>query len=145
MRIYIGSDHRGFKLKASITQFLEKMGHSVFDVGNNEYDPKDDYPDFGRKVALSVRRNKGSHGVALCGSGAGICIAANKVKGIRAVLAFEIRTVRAARRDDNVNVLCLGSDFVSEKMAKKIVSEWLKAPFRKVERYRRRVKQLDRM
>lgn len=143
MNIYIGADHRGHSLKISLKKFLEKSGHDVFDVGNPKFDLKDDYSDFGLKVAKKVARDKNSKGIAMCASGVGVCIAANRVRGIRAVLAHDILLACASRKDDDTNVLCLGSDFVIFDQAKKIISAWLSTSFEKIPRRVRRIKKLD--
>ena len=132
MNIYIGADHRGYSLKASLKKFLEKNGHDIFDVGNLRFDPKDDYPDFAKKVAKKVAQDKNSKGIVMCASGAGVCIVANRVRGIRAVLAHDILLARSSRKDDDTNVLCIGSDFVRFTQAKKIISAWLNTPFEKI-------------
>ena len=145
MNIYIGADHRGHSLKASLKKFLEKSGHDVFDVGNIAFDPKDNYPDFAKKVAKKVAQNKNSRGITICASGAGVCIAANRMKGIRAVLGHDTLLARASRKDDDTNVLCIGSDFVTLQQAKKVISAWLNTPFEKIPRRVRRIKRLDSM
>lgn len=143
MRIYIGSDHRGFRLKATLLGFLQKKSYRVFDVGNSNYDTQDDYPDFGKKVALAVKKNPSSRGIAICGSGAGMCIAANRIRGIRAVLALDTKIAMASRRDDDTNVLCLSSDFTTPAKAKRIALAWLHAEFSSSKKHIRRVKKLD--
>jgi ribose 5-phosphate isomerase B len=143
MKIFIGADHRGFELKKILLVFLEKKGLEVFDVGNRVLDKSDDYPDFGRKVGKAVSKSKGSAGIAICGSGAGICMAANKVKGVRAVLAFDEKIAKASRQDDDSNVLCLGSDFVGANKVEAIVETFLKTSFKKIDRYKRRVRKLN--
>jgi len=145
MKIYIGSDHKGYSLKSALIKHLKVQGFHVFDVGNKKYSPKDDYPDFGKSVAKKVVSDKTSFGIAICGSGAGICMAANKTKGARAVVALEQKTARVSRKDDDANILCLGADFLTEKKAKKIVGTWLETPFRKIDRYKRRINKLNNM
>lgn len=144
MNIYIGADHRAHSLKIVIKKFLEKIGYDVFDVGNLVFDPKDDYPDFAKKVAKKVAQDKNSKGIAMCANGAGACIAANRVRGVRAVLAHDAALARVSRKDDDANVLCIGSDFVTFARAKKIISTWLNTPFEKIPRRVRRIRKLDR-
>ena len=144
MKIYIGADHRGFYLKEMLKKFLKKLGHEVFDIGNLRYDEKDDYPDFGKKVAMQVVRNHASRGIVICGSGAGVCIAANRIRKARAVLTHDIRIARLSRKDDDTNILCLGTDFLEPTQAKKIVQEWLLASFEKIPKRVRRIRKLDR-
>lgn len=145
MKIYIGADHRGFSLKEKLKPYLEKNGYDVFDMGAAELNEKDDYPDFAKKVSENVVKDKESMGILLCGSGAGVTIAANRTRGIRAVLAHDTKILRAARADDDVNILCLGADFLSEDEAKKIIETFLKTPFGGKERHRKRIRKLDKL
>lgn len=145
MKIFIGSDHRGFDLKEQLKLSLKRRGFTVEDVGNFFYDPYDDYPDFAQKVGQLVSRRRKSFGVVICGSGVGVCIAANKVRGVRAVLAFSDEVAKVSRRDENTNVLCLGADFISPQKALRIIQRWLKTPFSNQIRHRRRVRKLNRI
>lgn len=142
--VYIGADHAGFALKEVLEKFLQEKGYSVFDCGNEAFFEKDDYPDFSVGVAQRVVRNPGSFGIVLCGSGAGVCIAANKVFGIRAALAWDECSARAARADDDSNVLCLGARFLSVEAAKKIVLMWLETAFEGEDRFVRRIEKITR-
>src|SRR3989344_9563996 len=101
MKIYIGADHRGFELKEQLKNWLEQMGHHVEDCGAHEHALRDDYVDFAAEVGRKVTSEQGSRGVVICGSGAGVDITANKIKGVRCVLGFNIEQIRAARNDDN--------------------------------------------
>lgn len=107
MHIYLGYDHNGFAIRDAILAHLKKRGHEVQDMGNQEYTPGDDYPEFAEKVALGIQHNPGSTGILICGSGIGICIAANKFKGIRAALVTNGNQAFYAKNDDDANVLCL--------------------------------------
>ena len=118
--IIIGADHAGFKLKEHIKKFLEKKGYSYVDMGAYKYNKDDDYPDFAKKVAVQVVKEK-AKGILICGSGIGVCIAANKVKKIRAVLAHNIRSAKASRIDGNTNILCLGGRVTKKDLAHKII------------------------
>ena len=91
MKIFIGSDHGGYKLKKQILSFLYKLGYYVADLGNKNYEPDDDYPIYAKEVAKTVAKTKDSIGILICGSGQGVCIVANKVRGIRAALAEHIK------------------------------------------------------
>lgn len=151
--LYIGSDHRGFKLKEALKIFLKDRGEEVFDLGNDHYDENDDYPDFASLVAEKVsatsaelrgldadqRRNKEVRGILLCGSGVGVDIVANKLKGIRSALIFDSKQAYLSRNDDDANVLSLAADFLTEDQAKKILEVWLTAPFSGIEKYKRRL------
>lgn len=145
MTIYIGSDHRGFWLKSKLVEFLRNNGFDAKDVGNFEYDQKDDYPDIAKKSVKFILKNKNSRGILICGSGAGVCIAANRLRKIRAVETHDSRIAKASRRDDDTNILCLGADFIEEKEAQKVVLDWLGEKFEKTERRVRRIKKLDKI
>jgi len=141
-KVYIGSDHAGFNLKEYLKLFLTKSGYEVLDIGNENYEPGDDYPDYSLKVAEKVR-DTGYPGILLCGSGVGACIVANKVKEIRAVNAADVAIARQSRDHINTNVLCLGQNYISADLAKKIVRTWLNTAFSNEERHQRRVKKID--
>ena len=143
MKIYIGADHRGFELKKELKKFLIEKGYEVEDVGAFKYDKDDDYPDFARQVAERVAGDpEHSRGVLLCGSGTGMDAAANKVKGIRATLASSAQIARAARNDDDVNVISLPADFLKSQEAEEIAEIFLKTPFEAVERRVRRLQKI---
>lgn len=140
--VYIGSDHRGFNLKNKIIEDLRSKEWIVTDV-NPKYDPDDDYPDVAIDLGEKVIKNNGL-GVAICGSGAGICVAVNKVKGIRGALATTPRQARKIKEDDDINVLCLAADFVGEDENIEIVEEFLKAVFAPEERFIRRLQKIKK-
>lgn len=138
--IYLAADHRGFSLKEKIKSWLSTREIAFEDLGADSLDPADDYPDYGAKVAQKVAQNPAENrGILICGSGAGICVVANKFKGIRAALATSPEMARAARNDDDINVLCLASDFIPESAALAITEAFLGTPFGNEERYRRRI------
>ena len=141
-KIYIGSDHAGFNLKKYLKLYLTKSGYEVLDLGNENYEPGDDYPDYSLMVAEKVR-DTGCPGIFLCGSGVGACIMANKVKGIRAVNAADVPIARQSREHINTNMLCLGQNYISADLAKKIVRTWLNTSFSTEERHQRRVAKID--
>lgn len=144
MIIYIGADHRGFKLKEKLSIFLKGKGYPVFDVGASSYDQADDYPDFAELVAKKVSETpEDGAGILICGSGAGVCVVANKFKSVRAAMAISAEQARAARSDDHINVLCLASDFISEEDAEKITVAWLETSFSEEERHLRRIKKIS--
>lgn len=128
MRIAIGSDHGGFDLKSILTEYLTAQGHEVVDSGCDNKDSTD-YPDYGFAVGEAVMRGEVERGIAVCTSGIGICIAANKVSGIRAALCDSVLLAKLSRAHNDANVLCLGSSVVDETRAKAIVSAWLVTPF----------------
>ena len=142
--IYIGSDHAGLKLKETIKKYLEGIGYTYEDLGNAKYQPDDDYPDYGYKVAKKVSRTN-SKGVLFCGSSHGVCIVANKVKGIRAVTVHTIRDALRTREHNDANVLCLSGWNTSEDKAKNIVKVWLTTPFSNAPRHKRRVDKIRKI
>lgn len=143
--IYLGSDHAGFQLKERIKNMLEHEGYSVHDEGNTAYDQADDFPDFAAKVGRNVARGRTARGILFCSNGVGMCIAANKVPGIRAVLAHDKDMIQEAVTDNDVNVLCLGQDKVSMKEGEELVRTFLNAKFAGEERYVRRIGKLKEL
>lgn len=141
--ILIASDHGGFLRKDALRRYIESLGFVVHDLGAERYNEKDDYPDYAFAVAAEVSSKKHTRGVLLCGSGQGMCIAANRTKGIRAVSAWNIASAHASRNDDDANILCLGERLISLKQSKDIVKEWLETPFAKEARFKRRIKKID--
>ena len=143
MIIYIGADHRGFKLKEVLKQFLKEGGYTVSDMGNTQYFEGDDYPDFARLVAQKVSADAlNARGILICGSGVGVDVVANKFPNIRSALGFSPDQVVEARSDDDVNILSLAPDFLEEDEAKKSVSVWLQTPFDGDERDKRRIEKI---
>ncbi len=145
MNIAIGADHRGFALKVELMAALAAEGHAVEDVGASAIDPADDYPDYAYPVALLVSSGEAERGILACGSGTGMAIAANKVAGIRAVEGSSEAHVRAARCDDDVNVLALSADELSPGDALAIARAFLAEPFKGGERYERRLDEIAEM
>jgi ribose 5-phosphate isomerase B len=143
--LFIGADHRGFRLKEKLKLFLEEQGIEFQDLGNHKLEPKDDYPDFAARVAEKVSQNPQDRGVLLCGSGAGAAITADKFPNIRAALGFDPRQVKMARSDDDVNVLALAADFVSGPQAKEILKVFLETPFSYQERHQRRLEKIKQI
>lgn len=144
MKVYIGSDHAGWRLKEQLKKYLTAIGVEFEDLGNTKLDPKDDYPDYAEKVAQRVAKEK-ERGILICDSGVGVAIVANKVKGIRAVNAQSEKVARRSREDDDTNVLCLGQDYVSPALAKKIMTAWLRTLFSTAPRHQRRVDKIKRI
>jgi ribose 5-phosphate isomerase B len=141
--LYIGADHAGFHLKERIKEYLVSAGISFNDLGNLVYDSADDYPDFAFKVAKKVGLKKDARGILFCGSAFGVAIAANKVKGIRAVPVHSVREAEFSRLHNDANILCLSGWHLSFGIAKKIVSAWLKAKFSRASRHVRRLKKIE--
>ncbi len=147
MKIFIGADHRGFHLKNDLVNFLRQAGYEVIDVNGKELDPEDDYPKFAGQVCsqLLASDDADARGILLCGSGQGICMAANRFKGIRAALGYNEKAAQLARNDDDSNVLCLPADILFKEKAFKVAEAWLKTPFAAATRYIRRIKEMDEL
>jgi len=128
VRIALGCDHRGLNLKQAIISFITKTEHSYEDFGGYDTTPVD-YPDIAQKVAEAVARGEFDCGILVCSSGIGMCIAANKVKGIRAAVCHNMFTVRRARQHNDANILCLGAEVVGEDSVKEIVQTFLDTGF----------------
>lgn len=128
MKIGIGNDHSALELKAEIIEFLENKGHEVVDYGTNSTESCD-YPVYGEKVAHAVVNQEVDQGILICGTGLGISLAANKVKGIRAAVCSEPFTARMARQHNNCNILAFGARVVGGELAKMIVETWLNTEF----------------
>ncbi|MCS6789077.1 MAG: RpiB/LacA/LacB family sugar-phosphate isomerase [Patescibacteria group bacterium] len=146
MTIYLGADHRGFKLKEKIKIWLKEIGYDVFDCGAENLNSEDDYPDFAKLVVKNVLRNiETSRGILFCGSGVGVCMAANRFKRIRAGLAINSDQVFEARKNDDINILCIAADFILEDEAQKIIKVFLITPFEHKEKHFRRIEKLDQL
>ena len=142
MRVYLGSDHAGFELKASLAKHLGKAGHDVVDVGPAVYDAEDDYPAFCVEAARRVVADPGSLGVVIGGSGNGEQIAANKVPGCRAALGYNTETAALARQHNDAQVLGIGARMHTAEEAAAIVDAFLATEFSGQERHARRIQQL---
>jgi ribose 5-phosphate isomerase B len=145
MVIYLGSDHRGFKLKESMSAFLKGKGYEAVDLGNTVYDESDDYTDFAKLVAQKISLTPGDQGIRFCGSGAGVDMAANKFRKVRSVLAISSDQVYQARHDDDANILSIAANFTGEEDAKKIISTFVETPFGKEERHQRRLDKITQI
>jgi RpiB/LacA/LacB family sugar-phosphate isomerase len=142
MRVAIGTDHAGFALKEQLAARLELAGHTVLDVGAYDAEPSD-YPDSAAAVARAVAAGEAERGIALCGSGAGASIAADKITGIRAATVHDVYTAHQAVEHDGMNVLALGARVVGSELAWEIVEAFLGATFSGEERHVRRVGKVD--
>lgn len=139
MRVYLGSDHAGFELKADLVGRLREQGHDVHDVGPARLDPADDYPPYCLNTAARTVADPGSLGVVIGGSGNGEQISANKVPGIRAALAWSPETARLARQHNDANVLAIGARMHTADEAWQIVSPFVATAFSGEERHARRI------
>ncbi|QGS51496.1 ribose 5-phosphate isomerase B [Spiroplasma tabanidicola] len=141
MKIYIGNDHTAVEMKNSIVNYLLENGYEVENLGVDTSDPSD-YPDLGHNVANKVANDKYSKGIIICGTGIGISIAANKVKGIRAALCYEIETTKMARKHNDANILALGARIIANQKAILLVEEFLKTDF-EGGRHQNRINKID--
>ena len=140
MVIYFGADHRGFSLKENLKASLKDQGYEVVDCGAAAYDEADDFPDFAAAVARNISSDpERGRGILVCGSGGGVTVAANKFRHVRACVGFATDQVFDMRHDEDLNVLCLASDYVNEIEAQKLVRVFLETPFDKEERFLRRL------
>jgi len=139
MRIYIASDHGGYQLKEELKGYLKDKGYQVEDLGNTKFDPEDDYPDFVFPLASRVAQGEQGLGIVIGRSGNGETMAANKVKGVRAVVCLNEKMAQKARLDNDANVLSLGADYINTETAKKIVDAFLTTLFSGEERHKRRL------
>lgn len=147
MKIYMGADHNGFELKAKLTEELTRAGYTVVDEGDRQLKPDDDFPQFAERVVRAIQGSddKDARGILICGSGQGMCIAANRFKGIRASLVWDVTEAHASRNDDDSNVLCLPARYIQSGEALKIAEAWLAAPFAGAQRFKRRISELDQL
>lgn len=147
MHLGIAADHGGFDLKRQLVATLEGSGYDILDFGAHKLVTDDDYPDFVIPLAKAVAQGKVDRGVAICGSGVGACIAANKVPGVRAALITDSFSAHQGVEDDDMNVICLGGRVTGYALAWELIQTFLKAHFKGTERFRRRldkVKELEK-
>jgi len=142
MRLGIAADHGGFDLKEKIVAQLKAQGHEVLDFGALQFSPEDDYPDFVVPMAKAVARGEVDRGLAICGSGVGACVAANKVPGVRAALITDIFSAHQGVEDDDMNVSCLGGRVMGFALAWDLAQTFLQARFKGAERFQRRLNKL---
>ena len=142
MRVGIAADHGGFELKVQLIAALEAAGYEVADFGAHELVSGDDYPDFVVPLARAVVRGEVTRGLAICGSGVGACVVANKVPGVRAGLIADYFSAHQGVEDDDMNVMCLGGRVIGQSLAWELVQAFLNARFKGAERFRRRIEQI---
>jgi ribose 5-phosphate isomerase B len=141
MRVIIASDHAGLRLKERVKRYLKRKKIEYEDLGTDSFTSVD-YPDYALKVAEKVVKNKNTRGILVCGTGTGMTIAANKVKGIRAVAAYDAYSAKMSRIDNDTNVLGLRGRFFPYEKIKKIITVWLDTPFSGEKRHKRRIKKI---
>jgi len=142
--VFIGSDHAGFKVKEQLHKHLKDAGYDATDLGTFTEDPCD-YPDIAREVSEKVREHEGSLGILMCGTGIGISMAANKMRGIRAGLATDENMAEMARKHNNANILCMGARISTPEMIVKMADKFLTTTFDTEERHVRRVRKIDEL
>ena len=150
MKIFLGSDHNGFRLKEDVFNYLKKRGYEVFDVGDNELDPDDDFPQFAQAAAVRVLGEdikNDPRAILICGGGQGMCMAANRFRGIRASVIWDRYEAKMTRNDNDSNVMCLPARILEydESAWKGIVETWLNTPYANAPRFNRRNTQLDEL
>lgn len=142
MRLGIATDHGGFELKQMLATRLRAAGHEVVDFGAHQFSPDDDYPDFVIPMGQAVAAGKVDRGIAVCGSGVGATVAANKVKGVRACLIEDHFSARQGVEDDNMNMICLGGRIQGPEVAWDLIQAFLQAEFSKAPRHERRLRKV---
>jgi ribose 5-phosphate isomerase B len=145
MKIYIGADHRGFELKENLKQWMLQSNLEFEDMGASSLNPLDDFADYAKAVAEKVAADKESRGIVICGSGVGVDVTANKIKGILCGLGFSPEQVLSATQHDHINVLALPAAHINQQQAETIVSTFLKTPYAQDEKYLRRVKKIRQL
>jgi len=142
MKISLGTDHAGFEVKNNIINFLKSLGHEVIDCGTFSKDSCD-YPDFAKEVAMNIINGKSDKGVLICGTGIGMAIAANKIKGIRAGVCWNVETARLISLHNNANIICLGARFLYIEEMFDMIKMYLETKFE--ERHSRRILKISEM
>jgi ribose 5-phosphate isomerase B len=128
MKIAVGTDHRGYALRARVVELIQRLGHEVEDLGAFSEEAVD-YPDIAARVSRKVSRGEVDRGILICGTGLGMCIAANKFPGVRAAPCHDDLTAEMSRRHNDSNVLCLSADLLGERLIDRMIELWLSAPF----------------
>ncbi len=141
-RIALAADHAGFELKEKIAAHLQGAGFEVMDLGTGDEEPVD-YPDFALAIGEALREGRAERGILICGSGVGACVAANKMKGIRAGLCHDTYSARQGVEHDDINVLCLGARVIGEELARELILTFLAARFTGEERHLRRLAKVN--
>lgn len=147
MKIFLGSDHKGFHLKEKIFAYLSKRGYDVEDVGDGELDKDDDFPEFAQRAAIKVLGEDDGRAILLCGGAQGMAMAANRFRGIRASVIWDEKEAEITRNDNDSNVLCLPARLLEDDTQEwqAILDSWLTTPFAGAARYIRRNRQLDEL
>ena len=142
VKVAVGFDHRGVKLRERVLQDLSALGHEAVDVGTDRPEPRIDYPDKARELAERILSGEAERGVLVCGSGVGASVAANKLPGIRAAICHDIYSAHQGVEHDDMNILCLGSEVIGPELAADLIKAFLGATFDGGERYVRRLEKI---
>jgi ribose 5-phosphate isomerase B len=143
VKLVIASDHAGFPLKEEVRAYLAKQEHEIIDLGAYQIEPLDDYPDYAERVGEAIKRGEAKRGILICGSGVGVCVAANKIPGIRAGMCHDTYSAHQGVEHDDMNVIVLGARIVGSALAYELVDAFLKASFiASEERFVRRFKKV---
>ena len=142
MRVAVGADHAGFEMKRDLAGVLAQQGHEILDLGTHSSAPVD-YPDIAEAVATAIRNGQVDRGIIICGSGAGVAVAASKFPGVRAAICHDAYTARQAVEHDDINVMCLGARVVGPALARVLIETFLSASFSAEERHLRRLAKVD--
>jgi RpiB/LacA/LacB family sugar-phosphate isomerase len=145
MRVGVAADHGGFEMKEKLTPVLRQWGHEVVDFGAHQFDPEDDYPDLVVPLARAVARGEVERGLALCGSGVGAAVTANKIPGVRAALISEVYSAHQGVEHDDLNLLCLGGWVTGFALAGDLIKSFLEARFNGLDRHQRRLEKIARL
>ena len=141
-RVTLAADHAGFELKEKMAAHLKEVGFEVMDLGTGDEEPVD-YPDFARAIGEALREGRAERGILICGSGVGACVAANKIKGIRAGLCHDTYSAHQGVEHDDINVLCLGARVIGEELAIELITAFLSAKFTGEERHLRGLAKIE--
>jgi ribose 5-phosphate isomerase B len=143
MKLVIASDHAGFPLKEEVRAYLTKCGHELIDLGAYRVEPQDDYPDFAERVGLAIKQGDAPRGILICGSGVGVCVASNKIPGIRAGMCHDTYSAHQGVEHDDMNVIVLGARIIGTSLAYEVVDAFIRAEFiTKEPRFTRRFKKV---
>lgn len=142
MRIAVASDHGGYPLKPVVIEAVKKAGHEVLDFGTDDAITRVDFPDFAEKAAKALQQNQADRAILICGSGVGVCISANKFKGVYASVCHDTYSAHQGVEHDNMNALCLGGRIIGPELANEIVKAFLAAKFDSDPRFAKRVQKI---
>ncbi len=145
MKVAVGFDHRGVRLRDGVIEAVERLGHQIVDLGTDSSEPRIDYPDKAREVGEAILAGDAERGILVCGSGVGASVAACKLAGIRAAICHDVYSAHQGVEHDNMNVLCLGSEVIGPSLALDLIRAFLGAEFSGAERYVRRLNKIEEL